>query len=226
MEFLFAQFSKIKDNYLVLLITILLIVINDVILLKCINCINSNHETIINKAVETNSTSLNQPFDQLYVDVKGEVKKPGVYQVDSSMIVNDVIKLAGGLKKSASTENINLSKKVTDQMVIIISSKSKLKKKIDNNLVVIKNDALIKNEQSNTTNDNNDFTINNNSSNLVNINIASIDELMQISGVGKSKAEAIISYREKEKFSSIEDIKKVTGIGDSLFEKIKIYITV
>ena len=50
---------------------------------------------------------------------------------------------------------------------------------------------------------------------------------MTVSGIGESKAEAIIKYREEnDKFSSIDDIKKVSGIGDSLFEEIKDYITV
>ena len=62
---------------------------------------------------------------------------------------------------------------------------------------------------------------------LVNINTASKEELLTITGIGDSKAEAIISYREENgDFKAIEDIKNVSGIGDSLFEKIKEFITV
>ena len=62
---------------------------------------------------------------------------------------------------------------------------------------------------------------------LISINKASKEELMSISGLGESKAEAIIKYREENgEFKTIEDIKNVSGIGDSLYEKIKERITV
>ena len=62
---------------------------------------------------------------------------------------------------------------------------------------------------------------------LVNINTASIDELKTLSGIGDSRAEDIVAYREANgSFSSIEDIKNVSGIGESIFSKIKPYITV
>lgn len=60
----------------------------------------------------------------------------------------------------------------------------------------------------------------------VDINTASKKELMGLNGVGEKKAEAIIEYRTKTKFTSIEDIKKVNGIGDKLFEAIKKDISV
>ncbi|HPZ24249.1 MAG TPA: ComEA family DNA-binding protein, partial [Bacilli bacterium] len=60
----------------------------------------------------------------------------------------------------------------------------------------------------------------------ININTATIEELQTLTGIGESKAKAIIEYREKTPFVKIEDIKNVTGIGDSLFEKIKDNISV
>ncbi len=150
-----------------------------------------------------------------YVDIKGSVNKPGVYFVSEGMIVNDVIELAGGLKKNAYTDNINLSLKLKNEMVIYVSNKSEMTSTTKQTL----NDAKII-EQSKTV-DNNSIT-----NRLVNINTASIDELLTVSGIGKSKAEAIITYRQKEKFKTIEDIKNVSGIGDALFEQIKSSITV
>ena len=61
----------------------------------------------------------------------------------------------------------------------------------------------------------------------ISLNKATLDELLQISGIGESKAKAILTYREENgEFKSIEDIKNVSGIGEALFEKIKDQITV
>ncbi|ASQ29842.1 competence protein, ComEA family [Campylobacter avium LMG 24591] len=60
----------------------------------------------------------------------------------------------------------------------------------------------------------------------VNINTATVEELQSLKGIGKSKAEAIVAYRNEQNFTSIDDIKKVKGIGPKLFESIKQDITV
>ncbi len=60
---------------------------------------------------------------------------------------------------------------------------------------------------------------------VVNINSAGVEELVLLPGVGPSKASAIASYRESEKFSTTEDVMKVKGIGQKLFNKILPYIT-
>ena len=65
---------------------------------------------------------------KMKVDIKGAIAKPGVYELDSNSVVNDVIKLAGGLKKGADTSNINLSKELENEMVIKVFTASELKK--------------------------------------------------------------------------------------------------
>lgn len=221
MDFLFAQLSIIRKNYFLLLICLLLIIINDAIILGDFYILKSKKATVISDINIANNEKSNY-ISNVNVDIKGYVKKPGVYEVSDGMTVNDAIKLAGGLKKNASTDNINLSKKVFDQMVIIVYSKNINKdKSYSSNLV---NDALIKNEESALIT-NMDST-SQNTSKLVNINTATIDELLNITGIGQSKADAIISYRNNNHFNSIEDIKNVSGIGDALFEKIKDSITV
>ena len=166
-----------------------------------------------------------------YIDIKGFVKKPGVYEVTADNIVNDCIKLAGGLLKNADTTTINLSKKVSSEMVIYIPKKEEVIKTTKNTTVTkdkeIPNDAVVSdNNKSNSSisKDNNTQTPNRT---LVNINTATIQELTTLSGIGDAKAQDIIDYRTLNgNFKTIEDIKNVSGIGEALYAKIKDYITV
>ena len=158
--------------------------------------------SMFNSIIKENNQSNEKKY--YYVDIKGEVKDPGVYKLKEGSRVIDAINASGGLKENANTYSVNLSKKITDEMVIIVPSNSE-----------------------NTNVSNNTITQNTKNSSLVNINTATTKELLSITGIGESKASNIVKYREENgNFSSIEDIKNVSGIGDSLFEKIKKYITV
>ena len=167
--------------------------------------------------------------NKVKVDIKGAVKKPGVYEVESGKRVMDVIDMAGGVLTGADTSVINLSKKIKDEMVIILYTKDELK-----NISEVKKEQEEKNEKctSNNTEINNDACVgekntSNIQSNKININTASKDELLLLTGIGESKADKIIEYREKNGgFKSIEDILNVSGIGQSVFEKIKDNISI
>ena len=136
--------------------------------------------------------------EKIFVDVKGAVKHPGVFETTKDKRVKDLIEEAGGLLDDADTSTLNLSQKVKDQMVIYVLKHGEKPKQISD---------------SSTSSSNGD---------VININTANKEQLMKISGVGKTKAEAIISYREKNgDFKKKEDITKVKGIGKATFEKIK-----
>lgn len=182
--------------------------------------------TTENKEKENNS---------FYVDIKGSVKKPGVYLVTNGNIVQDVINLAGGLKSGASTSNINLAEKVKEEMVIYIFSKKELSKESNStlstttcttNVIEINKCDPITTQKIEDNNHNNDKETSPIQNKLVNINTASKEELMTIPNIGSSKADAIIIYRSEKKFNSIEEIMNVSGIGESVFVKIKEHITI
>ena len=229
MRFFHDLIFYIKNNYFWFLIVLLLIVINDAFILSDLYSIKTSSDNAI-YLNDFNKEENNIKSDKFKVDIKGYVKKPGVYEVTDDMNVNDLINLAGGLKKNATTKNINLSKKLFDQMVVVISNKTTFNK--TNNQIIntldnvssIKNDAVIENNliEGEVKEEENNIS----SNNLININTASIDELLTLSGIGKSKADAIIEYRKENKFNKIEDIMNVSGIGESMFEKIKDSITV
>jgi len=143
------------------------------------------------------------------IDVKGAVKRPGVYSVTDSDRVIDVIELAGGITEDADLKPINLSAKVFDEMVIYVPK------------VGEKTEEILLPPQKNTS------STGGKERSLVNINLADSTELQTLPGVGSSKALAIIEYRELNgPFEKIEDLKNVTGIGEKTYEKLANLITV
>ncbi len=162
-------------------------------------------------------------FETIFIDIKGEVVNPGVYEIQLGDRVIDAVQMAGGFTNEATTDNVNLSKKLKDETVIIIPSYLK-----DYENVTIKNDYEIdSNDDIVQTEENENYEKIESSSSLVNINTASVVELMSLDGIGETKAKAIIEYRDTSGgFKSIEDIKNVSGIGESTYENIKNNITV
>lgn len=155
-----------------------------------------------------------------YVDVKGSVKKPGVYEFVENERVIDAINKAGGLTSSADTSNINLSQKLKSEMVVYVYSKKEVKNASNKITCDTKCETTVL-EVNNCVSNNSD----NNS--LININTATEEDLLTLPGIGASKAKSIIEYRNiNGNFKSIEDLKNISGIGDSLFNQIKDKITV
>jgi len=213
--------KKLYDKYSIYISLILLVIsISLIVYIVYFKKDKVIYEECNNVVKETN-------IEEYYVDIKGEVTNPGVYKVDSNLRINDVITISGGLTKNADISLLNLSKKIVDEMNIKIYSKEEVK----NALKDIKEPTVIEIikeiEKECICPDNNDACINEEEkeSNLININTATKEELMTITGIGDSKANSIIEYRKTNKFNIIDDIKNVSGIGDSVFEKIKSYIT-
>lgn len=205
---------KAKLKYIIIAIIILVALVVSYVL-------SLDNKEVSAENVEITKTDVTNVTSKVYVDIKGSVKKPGVYQVPADSIVWDIVNLSGGFTKNAYTKNINLSQKVKDEMVIYVFSKSEMLKMNEN----VKTDTTC---TTNIINYDNCITTEKKETNtvLVNINTASKEELMNVSGIGASKADSIIAYRIKTPFSKIEDIMNVSGIGESLFDKIKKYITV
>lgn len=195
-------FIRKNKKYFIIAIPILIIILLAIIKLVIV----SKNDVKVSARNDEVIDVLEDEIDEYYyVDIKGCVKYPGVYKMAKGTRVKDVIELAGGLNEDSDTTNINLAKKVEDEMVIYINSIS------DNN----------------SSNVSNNFNNSNYNNGLININKATIDELMTLSGIGEAKAKSIITYRENNgNFETIEDITKVSGIGQALYEKIKDYITV
>lgn len=179
-----------------------------------------------------------------YCDIKGNIQKPGVYEIKENYTIQDIIKTAGGLKKNSYTNNINLSKKVSDEMVIYIFTKDEIKnaeklndckcepkykyiecedKKENNEPYSTTTTTTSKVTTSQTTTS----TTTKKQNQKININTATLEELVLLDGLGETKAQSIIEYRTNNGlFNTIEDILKVKGIGQTTFENIKEYIEI
>ncbi len=149
------------------------------------------------------------------VDVKGAVQTPGVYMAEPGDRVIDLIAAAGDFTKNADLDKVNLAQLVEDQMVIYVPRVGEEEVEVAGTLSAPGTGA---NGAENATSSNNS---------QVNLNTATQTELETLTGIGPSKALAIIEYRETTgKFQQIEDLKNIPGIGDKTFEKLQDSITV
>lgn len=138
---------------------------------------------------------------EIYVQIDGAVKKPGVYTFSEESRVYELIEAAGGLLPEAYDLGINQAKRLTDGEKIYVYTKEE-----------IENGA----ETTDTQNPRGQTD-----DGKVNINTASVEELMTLSGIGETRAKDIIAYRNAHgAFSLPEDLKNVSGIGDSTYNKI------
>ena len=242
MENIKNKLFKFIQKYYYLITIVLIICTIAIILLK-------PNKTIQNIVTQDKESSMEEKIIDdsiIKVEIKGMVLNPGVYELTSSDRVEDLIEKAGGILENANMNYINLSKRLSDEMVVIIYSNDEIedykKNKISNyesievecicpdnvNDVCISTgditdtDNIIyteekENSKTNTTDINS----------KISINSSDLNKLMEIPGIGESKAKSILEYRTNNgNFNTIDDIMHVSGIGTSLFEKIKDYITI
>lgn len=219
--------EKIKENKVIIIIALVIIL---VLALVFLILKKDNKENVESVAMTENVDIVKEEetIKDIFVDIKGEVKNPGVYKMAEGSIVNDLIKKAI-LTKSADTSSLNLSKILTNEMVIIVYSKDEIK-----NYLNTKEQEKAMIEYCNKENKSliNQGCIDDEKSEEINntkisINTATKEELMKLNGIGEAKAIDIIEYRkENGLFKSIEDIMNVSGIGEAMFAKIKDYIII
>ncbi len=175
-------------------------------------------QAIVEQAVKVPVAEQRQPEKavpaEIAVDIKGAVATPGIYRMLNSERVNEAIEKAGGPTKQANMQAINLAQKVQDEMVIYVPE--------------IGEDAPPEIPSSSTaaTSANDASSSSESEKPFININDADLSKLQELPGIGESKAQAIIDYRQTDgPFSSLEQLKSVPGIGDKIYEKLAPLIT-
>ncbi len=169
---------------------------------------NGENENTENKS-SNNKDSENQENingSKIVVDIKGAVKAPKEYELEAGSRVRDLIEIAGGLTPEADEEKIYFSKILEDEQCIKIY-------KIGEEVLDSEIEAEGQQEKGTGAID---------SKGKININKATVDELMTIPGIGQVKAQSIVDYRnENGKFNSIDELTNITGIGVKTLEKLR-----
>ncbi|EGO2622083.1 helix-hairpin-helix domain-containing protein [Enterococcus faecalis] len=144
----------------------------------------------------------------IYVDIKGAVKVPGIYQLKTQQRIWDALALAGGVSEEADTAQVNYAQKVKDQMIIYVPKKGEA---MAQSLETLQESAPAQQNQEEK----------------INLNTATEAELQTISGIGAKKAQEIIRFRDEQgPFKTVEELKNVPGIGEKTVERLKDMLTV
>ncbi|MBM6685237.1 helix-hairpin-helix domain-containing protein [Faecalicatena contorta] len=152
-----------------------------------------------------------QETDAIFVYVCGQVAAPGVYELSAGARVYQAIERAGGTLEGASPESLNLAQQAEDGQKIYVPSKEEAEA-----------GTFPQDDSWGATSSSREQ-----GGGKVNLNTAGLEELMTLTGIGQTRAEAIITYREEEgAFQAPEDIMKVDGIKEGIYEKLKDEITV
>ena len=144
-----------------------------------------------------------------FVYICGAVNVPGVYEVEQNARLYEVVEAAGGLREDAAEESVNQARQIEDgEMIRILTQEEAAQAGDEEAGEGAENDV-----KAETAND---------SDGRIDLNLATVAELMTLPGIGQAKADSIVRYREKNgAFSSIEEIKQVEGVKEGVYNRIK-----
>lgn len=190
---------------------------------------NGVENTTGNTAGNTESSDAEMEPETIYVDVCGAVANPGVFELSEGSRVFQAIEAAGGYLPEAAQNCVNRAGVVTDGQQLYILTQEEMEQQ-----------GLTPAELANGSDVSGGGTAGNTGAgmsadmaspgqqdNRININTADEAQLTTLNGIGATRAQAIISYREENgPFATIEDIMNVQGIKEGTFAKIKDEIVV
>ncbi|MGO0060475.1 helix-hairpin-helix domain-containing protein [Brevibacillus fluminis] len=188
-------------------------------------------EAVFSSLSPAESARTDAKVKTMYVDVKGQVKQPGIYPFTDNERIADAIEKAGGFLPTADPMQVNLAQHLADGMYIIVPAKGG-KAAAASPLPLIATTGGGAGDGNGSSGKSSPSAGAGSSgtdsrATTVNLNTATADQLATLPGIGKTRAEAILAYREQHgKFTKVEHLKNISGIGDKLFEKLKGKISV
>lgn len=161
----------------------------------------------VNQTSQVKSTASSAtPTGKVTVDIKGAVNKPGVYTLPKTSRVQEAVTAAGGQTSQADMRQVNLAKELMDQQVVYIP---------------VQGEQLSGVTTASATGLDGS-TDSSGSQPKINLNQATKDDLLKISGIGDKKADKIIEYRQSHgQFKTIDELKNVDGFGEKTVAKLK-----
>lgn len=173
-----------------------------------------NEEDADKKKGDASTDTEDRPA-KLYVHVCGHVNQPGVYELQPDSRVFEAIEAAGGMTATAAFSYLNQAELLEDGQQIYVPSQEE----VDSGKVTTAGGSSKSGEAASGQNVEN---ISGQDDGKVNLNTASKEELMTLSGIGDVRAQAILKYREEHgEFRSIEELMEVEGIKKGTFQKLK-----
>ena len=204
-------FTK-KEQIVIILLILVIVIISIFSLLNKNFLANKNEDLNKHMDIEDMIENLEEEEDivhegqSIMIHISGQIYNPGIIELESDSRVIDAVNLAGGLKKDADLDRINLAKKLLDEEKIYIP-------KIGEDIPVeVSNEIAVSNSGE--------------TGYKIDINTCTKEQLMTLPGIGEVLAQRILDYREGNLFKTIDEIKNVSGIGEKKYESIKEFIIV
>lgn len=170
-----------------------------IMLLSCSACSADVYDDPV-EVVVTEGDEVEKMIEEIIVEIKGAVARPGVYSISKDKRLNDLLELAGGKTDLSDMRSVNLAKKLKDGESYVIPA--------------VGEEPLPSDEPSDEEG-------------KLDVNTATREQLMEVPGIGPATADNILRKREElGEFKTIEDLLEVDRIGDKTLEKLKEYLEV
>ena len=143
------------------------------------------------------SESRKESLDQIVVDIKGEIRNPGIYTLPSGARLYELIQLAGGVTDEGNEEVMNFAQELSDQQLVIVPH-------LDDPVVYADNGA--------------EGTL---AQNQIDLNTADSSQLQELPGIGAKRQRQSSLTVKKRVFKTVEEVKEVSGIGPKTYEALE-----
>ncbi len=198
-------FNIKKSNIKVRTNRIILCAILGLCLISSTGCSASDDNLFLEEETAEDIIVVEKETDEILdiiVEIKGEVQKPGVYAMPVNSRLNDLLAVSGGVSAFANLRNVNLAMKIEDGESFYIPS------------IHDEEEEIVLGDQKQEDG-------------KIDLNKASREDLMSVTGIGPATADNILAYREEVgKFNSVDELVHVNRIGDKTLEKIRDFFIV
>lgn len=163
--------------------------------------IDQTEDIFMEEETDTQMDVSREEEKTIWVHVCGQVNQPGVYSFPEGSRVFDAVEAAGGFTKEADQNSVNLAMTLSDEGKVYIGAKGEWENQ---------------SEKAGMSSDG-----------LVNLNTATLEDLMSLPGIGEKRAESILKLRDQRGgFQKVEELLEAEGIQEGIFEKIKDFVKV